>query len=159
MDYVKCIIVMRIWTTCLIYLDGRVKSFAYSYFIYSLLCYISVQKISVRFTANAFRVEIPGSFVIMFLEHSILTKMASSILKNSSSRLMLRQPEPRQKNSSGLLGKVMNYLKETLQKSFGKRMYISLLFLILKCAHNKFLSRVPQWMKIIECTMLTEMDG
>ena len=52
----------------------------------------------------------------MFLEHSILTKMASSILKNSSSRLMLRQPEPRQKNSSGLLGKVMNYLKETLQK-------------------------------------------
>ena len=68
----------------------------------------------------------------MFLEHSILTKMASSILKNSSSRLMLRQPEPRQKNSSGLLGKVMNYLKETLQKSFGKRMYISLLFLIPK---------------------------
>ena len=61
----------------------------------------------------------------MFLEHSILTKMASSILKNSSSRLMLRQPEPRQKNSSGLLGKVMNYLKETLQKNVYKFTFLN----------------------------------
>ena len=88
-----------------------VKSFAYKI---SLLYWISVRKTSVRFTANAFRVEIHGNFVIMFLEHLILTKMALLTLKNFFSRLMLRQPEPRQKNSSGLLGKVMNYLKETL---------------------------------------------
>merc|ERR1711953_1431602 len=61
-----------------------------------------VLKIFVRFTANAFRVEILGNFVIMYLEHLIPIKMGSLISKNFSFQLMLHQPEHRRKNSSGL---------------------------------------------------------
>ena len=98
---------MNLYSTCLKNLEfGLIDMDKMKVSYISSCCFLLlVLKIFVRFTANAFRVEILGNFVIMYLEHLILIKMGSLISKNFSFQLMLHQPEHRRKNSSGLSGK------------------------------------------------------